>query len=36
MVVRRLSGKAEDMAVSEEIYKYFSELLKPLVTNKSF
>ena len=33
VIVRLLSGKAQNMADSKETYKYFSELVKPLATN---
>ena len=36
MVVTRSSAKSESMSeISEEICKYFSELIKPLATNTS-
>ena len=36
MVVTRSSAKSESMSdISEEIQKYFSELIKPLATNTS-
>ena len=36
MVVTRSSAKSERMSkISEEICKYFSELIKPLATNTS-
>ena len=36
MVVTRSSAKSESMSdISEEIRKYFSELIKPLATNTS-
>ena len=36
MVVTRSSAKSESMSeISEEICKYFSELIKPLATNMS-
>ena len=36
MVVTRSSTKSESMSeISEEICKYFSELIKPLATNTS-
>ena len=35
MVLSRLSEKTENMAISEEIRNYFSDLIKPLATNQS-
>ena len=34
MVVTRSSAKITNMSVSQEIREYFSELVKPLATNK--
>ena len=34
MVVTRSSAKITNMSVSQEIREYFSELVKPLVTNE--
>ena len=34
MVVTRSSAKTTNMSVSQEIREYFSELVKPLVTNE--
>ena len=34
MVVTRSSAKITNMPVSQEIYEYFSELVKPLATNE--
>ena len=36
MVLARSSAKSENMAISEEIRSYFSDLIKPLATNQSF
>ena len=35
MVLTRSSAKTENMAISEEIRNYFSDLIKPLATNQS-
>ena len=35
MVLTRSSVKSENMAISEEIRNYFSDLIKPLATNQS-
>ena len=34
MVLTRSSAKTENMAISEEIRNYFSDLIKPLATNQ--
>ena len=35
MVLTHSSAKTENMAISEEIRNYFSDLIKPLATNQS-
>ena len=35
MVLSRSSAKAENMAISEEIRNYFSDVIKPLAANQS-
>ena len=35
MVLAHSSAKTENMAISEEIRNYFSDLIKPLATNQS-
>ena len=35
MVIIHSSTKTENMAISEEIHKCFSDLIKPLATNQS-
>lgn len=35
MVASSSSGKAQNMAASEEVIKYFSDLIKPLARNQS-
>ena len=34
MVITRSSAKITNMSVSQEIYEYFSEIVKPLATNE--